>query len=86
MYTVYDLHLSPSEIGTQFSVHSRYLVLKDDLAFRGYGNTLEDAIDHIGNVGYRLQSKYINLLEFLHITTEVDDLSELKSLYPEHFI
>lgn len=86
MYTVYDLRLSPPEIGTQFSVHSRYLVLKDDLAFRGYENTLEDAIGNIGNVGYRLQSKYINLLEFLHITTEVDDLSELKSLYPEHFI
>lgn len=86
MYTVYDLRLSPPEIGTQFSVHSRYLVLKDDLAFHGYGNTLEGAINNIGNVGYRLQSKYINLLEFLHITTEVDDLSELKSLYPEHFI
>lgn len=86
MYTVYDLRLSPPEIGTQFSVHSRYLVLKDDLAFRGYGNTLEDAIGNIPNIGYRLQRKYINFLGFLHITAEIDDLSELKSLYPEHFI
>lgn len=86
MYTIYDLHLSPYEIGRQFSKHHRYFILKDDLIHRGYGNSLKEAADDIRVVTYFLGNKHIDILERLYIIAEVDDLSELKSLYPEHFI
>ena len=86
MYTIYDLRLSPYEIKKQFSKHLRYFILKDDLIHRGYGDSLEEAIDDTNTVAYSLGDKYINLLERLYIIAEVDNLDDLKFLYPEHCI
>ena len=86
MYTVYDLRLSPYEIGRQFAKHQRYFILKEDLIHRGYGDSLEEAIDDVDTVTCSLENRYIDLLKSLYIVAEVNDLSELESLYPEYFI
>ena len=86
MYTVYDLQLSPYQIGSQFAKYQRYFILKEDLVHRGYGDSLDEAIDDIDTVVHPLGDNYIKLLKSLYIVAEVDSLNDLKSLYSEHFI
>ena len=86
MYTVYSLHLSAKEIATKFSDIHRYFIVNDTATCRGYGVTLDEAINDIFNYGDKVSEQFKPFLSSLYVIAKVDDLSEFKSLYPEHFI
>ena len=86
MYTVYDLHLSAKEIAFKFSSTDHYFIVNDITTCRGYGVTLDEAISDILNYGSKVSEHFKPFLSSLYVIGKVDDLSELKSLYPEHFI
>lgn len=86
MYTVYSLHLSAKEIAAKFSNTDHYFIVNDSTTHRGYGVTLDEAINDISNYGNKVSEHFKPFLSSLYVIAKVDDLSEFKSLYPEHFI
>lgn len=86
MYTVYDLRLSAREIAAKFSNTDHYLIVNNITTRRGYGTTLDKAINNISSYGSKVSERFKPFLSSLYVIGKVDDLSELKSLYPEHFI
>ena len=86
MYTVYDLQASTKEIAIKFSSIDNYFVIDDTTTHRGYGITLEEAISDTDEYCSEIDKAYKPFLSSLYVIGKVDDLSELKSLYPEHFI
>ena len=86
MYTVYDLHASAKNIAIKFSDIYRYFIVNDTATYRGYGVTLDEAINDISNYGNKVPDRFEPFLSSLYVIAEVDNLDNLKSLYPEHFI
>ena len=86
MYIVYDLHASAKNITTKFSDIYRYFIVNDTATCRGYGVTLDEAINDIFNYGSKVSDHFKPFLSSLCIIAEVDNLDNLKSLYPKYFI
>ena len=86
MYIVYDLHASAKNIATKFSDIYRYFIVNNTATCRGYGVTLDEAINDMFNYGNKVSDCLKPFLSSLCIIAEVDNLDNLKSLYPEHFI
>lgn len=86
MYTVYSLHLSAKEIAAKFSNTDHYFIVNDSTTYRGYGVTLDEAINDIFNYGSKVSEHFEPFLSSLYVIAKANDLSEFKSLYPEHFI
>ena len=86
MYTVYDLHASTKNITTKFSDIYRYFIVNDTATCRGYGVTLDEAINDIFYYGSKGPDRFKPFLSSLYVIAEVDNLDNLKSLYPEYFI
>ena len=86
MYTVYDLHASTKNITTKFSDIHRYFIVNDTVTCRGYGVTLDEAINDIFDYGSKVPDRFKPFLSSLYVIAKVDNLDNLKSLYPEYFI
>ena len=86
MYTVYYLQASTKETAIKFSSTDNYFVIDDTTTHRGYGITLEEAISDADEYCDEIDKTYKIFLSSLYVIAEVDDLNELESLYPEHFI
>ena len=86
MYTIYDLYASTKELATKFSGTDHYFIVDTTMTRRGYGITLDEAINDISGYGSKVSEHFKPFLSSLYVIGKVDDLSELKSLYPEHFI
>ena len=86
MYIVYDLHASAKNIATKFSDTDHYFIVDNTMTRRGYGITLDEAVNDMFNYGSNVSDHFKPFLSSLYVIAEVDNLDNLKSLYPEHFI